>query len=136
MGFIPIFITLGGAVLLFILVVRQGINSKKSQFNQFCNETWKGLLILAKEETQETPALDVIKLKYSSAKKDLLVDQEEYFENRIRKPFQQAKLVQSQHNKFISKKPWKNTILFDTNLDRGIIPKNTVNRVFFNRWRQ
>lgn len=104
MGFIPIFITLGGSVLLFILVVRQGIKSKRSQYSQFCNETWIGVQAILSDESESNPNFEELRKKYLEAK--LKTKEIAQFDKEVRKPFQQAKLIQSQHNLFIAKKPY------------------------------
>lgn len=105
MGFIPIFITLGAAVLLFILVVRQSIQSKKSQFKEFCAQTWLGLQTFQTEK-EEIPSFEEIKKSYLEIKPMVKPDREVYFNQEVRKPYQQAKLVQAQYNKLIVKKPY------------------------------
>lgn len=106
MGFIPIFITLGGSVLLFILVVRQGIKSKRSQFSQFCTETWAGLQSIKSEGNKSKPDFEELRKIYLEVKSKLKTEELTQFDNQVRKPFQQAKLIQSQHNLFIAKKPY------------------------------
>lgn len=106
MGFIPIFITLGGSVLLFILVVRQGIKSKRSQFFQFCDDTWQGIQTLKSVENKNKSDFEELRKNYIDAKSNLKTEELNLFDKEVRKPFQQAKLIQSQHNLFIAKKPY------------------------------
>ncbi|AFL85878.1 hypothetical protein Belba_3375 [Belliella baltica DSM 15883] len=106
MGFIPIFITLGGSVLLFILVVSQGIKSKRSQFSQFCQLTWKGLEKYNLEKKDGKKGFEELRKKFLEAKSKLNTEDLLQFDIEVRKPFQQAKIIQSQHNLFIAKKPY------------------------------
>lgn len=106
MGFIPIFITLGGSVMLFILVVHQGIKSKRSQFFYFCQATSDGIQSINSENKKSKYDFEELKNKYQDTKSKLKNNQLKFFNDQVRKPYQQAKLIQSQHNKFIAKKPY------------------------------
>ncbi|MCH7414962.1 hypothetical protein MM213_15785 [Belliella sp. R4-6] len=106
MGFIPIFLTLGGAVLLFIMVVRQSLKSKKKQFDTLCVATWTGLSQISPEASGETPSFEKINNLYKKAKSELKDDQLGFYNSQIKKPIQEAKLIRIHYNNLVAKRPY------------------------------
>ena len=110
MGFIPIFITLGGAVMLFMMVVNITLKTKKNQvFNLQANVLeelqkigGKGVMDLRLDSTDAT----ALKAAYIQVKNNLGDNEKAIFEKEIKKPFQTAKLVKSQYNDLLKKRPY------------------------------
>ncbi|MDO9550897.1 hypothetical protein [Rhodonellum sp.] len=110
MGFIPIFITLGGAVMLFMMVVNMTLKTKK---NQVLNLQAKVLEELQKigEQGKMDLKLDpndttALKAVYIQVKNNLGEKDKAIFEKEIKKPFQTAKLIKSQYNELLKRKPY------------------------------
>lgn len=97
MGFIPIFVTLGGFVFLFIIVVSTSIKNKRLQFQQSF-EHLKNLLTV----NEDLPA----------TRENLSTLEKVYLQNKQADPSQskialaQAKLHLYQYNTILKKKPY------------------------------
>ena len=106
MGFIPIFLTLGGAVMLFIMVIHQSLKSKKKQFETLCDVTWEGLSQVNPEASDKTPSFERINSLYKKTKSELKDDQLGFYNAQIKKPIQEAKLIRIHYNNIIAKRPY------------------------------
>lgn len=110
MGFIPIFITLGGAVMLFMMVVNITLKTKKNQVFNLQAKVLEELQKIGGESvidlrinSNDTTAL---KATYMRVKNKLDDSEKAIFEKEIRKPFQTAKLIKSQYNELLKKRPY------------------------------
>lgn len=105
MGFIPIFLTLGGAVMLFIMVVRQSLANKKQQFDALLNVVAVGLTKLSSNQSVKAD-LSTIKSFVQEVKPKLKPEELSTYEALVKTPLNQAKLTRLQYNQLISKKPY------------------------------
>ncbi|MFD2036750.1 hypothetical protein ACFSKL_18240 [Belliella marina] len=106
MGFIPIILTLSGAIMLFLMVVYQSLQSKKKQFEIRCKETWSGMAKINPEILEATPNFEKIQSTYKTIKSELRDDQLGLYNTEIKRPLQEAKLIRIHFNNLISKKPY------------------------------
>lgn len=110
MGFIPIFITLGGAVMLFMMVVNITLKTKKNQVFNLQAKVLEAMQKIGGKEVMDLKldATDITAMKatYSQVKNKLKDNERALFEKEIKKPFQTAKLIKSQYNELLKKKPY------------------------------
>lgn len=110
MGFIPIFITLGGAVMLFMMVVNITLKTKKNQVFNLQTKVLEAMQKIGGKEVMDLKldATDITAMKatYLQVKNKLKDNERELFEKEIKKPFQTAKLIKSQYNELLKKKPY------------------------------
>lgn len=110
MGFIPIFITLGGAVMLFMMVVNITLKTKKNQVFNLQTKVLEAMQKIGGKEVMDLKldATDITAMKatYLQVKSKLKDNERELFEKEIKKPFQTAKLIKSQYNELLKKKPY------------------------------
>lgn len=98
MGFIPILVTLGGFLLLFILVVNQSIKTKKEQYKAALSELAKTLNM---ENLSASPSVEELEQQLSglSGPTDPRAKSSKILLGR-------AKLLRHQYNRLISTKPY------------------------------
>lgn len=97
MGFIPIFVTLGGFVFLFIMVVSSSIKNKKLQFNQSF-DLLKAQLSINEDLAATKDNLYTLEKLYKEKK------QNEATQSKA--ALAQAKLHLFQYNNILKKKPY------------------------------
>ena len=97
MGFIPIFVTLGGFIFLFMIVVSTSIKNKKKQFQQSFEELKNSLHI-----TEELPATRD-NLKYLE---NIYLDKKRSEPMPAKVELAQAKLHLFRYNRLLEKKPY------------------------------
>lgn len=107
MGFIPVILTMSAAIILFIMAVNNSLKSKKIQIREFQFQMLEGLKAfdLTFMPNKEIMPDNLSKI-YQKVKKSLKEDQLVAFDKKVRKPYQQVKLLKSQYNQLISKKPY------------------------------
>jgi hypothetical protein len=107
MGFIPIILTLSAAIILFFMAVHNYLNLKKSQIQGLQSEMIKGFSGFDSDlKVSSVTDWDWVAKKYLELKKKHALDPNADFDKTLKKPFQQAKILKSQYNKLISKKPY------------------------------
>ncbi len=106
MGFIPIFLTLGGSAILFIMVVRQSMMNKKLLFEELMNKISESLPNFLVSQNSIKPTLESVKEGISKCKSQIKEQEKVVFENQILYPLRQAKLVRMQYNNLIKKRPY------------------------------
>lgn len=107
MGFIPILLTLSAAIILFIMAVHNAMKSKKSQIENLAELMVKGLQGFSDNQisNDNTSSEDLSKI-FQSVKKGVKSNDETRFDLEVRKPYQQMKLLKSQYNQLLAKKPY------------------------------
>ncbi|WP_200976170.1 hypothetical protein [Echinicola sp. 20G] len=95
MGFVPIFLTLGGFIFLFVLVVNHSIKSKKEQYKAALAHL--SSLLPNNKASEDTPSLE----KLAS-----LIDKDKDKSSEILSSFGKAKLLRHQYNELIKKSPY------------------------------
>jgi hypothetical protein len=107
MGFIPIILTLSGAITLFFIAVHNSLKSKKTQILGLQAELIKAFTQLD-SDSKISAIVDwnSITKKYLELKKKQESDPISGFDETFTKPLHQAKILKSQYNKIISKKPY------------------------------
>ena len=107
MGFIPVILNMSAAILLFILAVHNSLKSKKSQMEELRFSMEEGIKALTKDlsgmNMKDTDELSEI---FHTAKSALEESHQEAFHLKVRKPYQQIKLLKSQYNQLIARKPY------------------------------
>ncbi|WP_245889615.1 hypothetical protein [Cecembia rubra] len=89
------------------MAVNNSLKSKKIQIQDFQFKMIEGLKEFDDSlKSNEAIKPDYISEIYQRVKKNLQEDDFEAFENKVRRPYQQIKLLKSQFNKLISKKPY------------------------------
>lgn len=110
MGFIPILVTLGGALLLFFMVVNYHLKTKKNQIIQLQMDVYEGLVRLEHNEESSLvisgAELKNLDAKYASLKQGLKEKHLLVFENEVRQPYRRSKLSAAEYNKLIKTKPY------------------------------
>lgn len=107
MGFIPIILTMSAAIILFVMAVHNSLKSKKSQILELQMKMSDGIKSLTHMSTEEamTDSQKFSKI-FQDAKSSINESQEEEFHQKVRKPYQQIKLIKSQYNQLIRRKPY------------------------------
>jgi hypothetical protein len=107
MGFIPIILTLSAAIILFIMAVNNSLKIKKTQIQGIQSEMIKGFSEFDSDlNISSLTNWDKVKEKYMELKKKHESGELSGFDETLKKPFQQAKILKSQYNGLISKKPY------------------------------
>lgn len=110
MGFIPIILTMSAAIFLFFMAVNNAIKTKLKQIIELQEIMIAGM-------TKINPAITVspginssvltgIEKEYQHVKEAISDDNRELFEYNIKSPYANLKLIISQYNKLIGKKPY------------------------------
>ena len=107
MGFIPIFITLGGFVFLFMMLVNHNLNSKKKAY-------YNGLEALKGMVTDAYPTVSVgdktdlksLELHYREARNRAVSPKGDPGNDRINKQFAACKLAKFQYQQLKDTKPY------------------------------
>ncbi|WP_242617468.1 hypothetical protein [Cecembia calidifontis] len=89
------------------MAVNNSLKSKKIQIqdNQF--KMMEGLRAFSQSSiSNEEIKQDRISKLYQNVKKSIQEDQLDAFDKKVRKPYQQVKLLKSEYNRLISKKPY------------------------------
>ncbi|SNS21927.1 hypothetical protein SAMN06295967_105157 [Belliella buryatensis] len=105
MGFIPIFLTLGGATMLFMMVVRQSFVNKKQQFDSLLESVVVGLSKISGKPACNAD-LASIQASIQEVKTKLNTANLTEYDTFVKSPLNQAKLIRLQHNQLITKKPY------------------------------
>lgn len=110
MGFVPIVLTLGAAILLFVMAVNQTILSKKNTLLDLQANFISGMEKLGVKQAKQ-PSIDKdtfqwIDQQYQQLKGQTPENKMDKFEQNIRKPYQSIKLKTNQYNQLVSKKPY------------------------------
>ncbi len=103
MGFIPIFITLGGFVFLFVMVVHQHFKRKNRAFFKLLNDLHQ-LLYSGKNPDSPAPSLKSLEHHYQVMRQSgqapvELLDQASYL-------IKEAKLLRHQYHELLHTKPY------------------------------
>lgn len=98
MGFVPIFLTLAGFVLLFIMVVSHSIKSKKEQYKTTMATLLK---LLGMESTEPFPTDELIGQQLTR------LSSESSASDSPSRLFGKAKLLKHQYNQLIETMPYK-----------------------------
>jgi hypothetical protein len=107
MGFIPIILTLSAAIILFFMAVNNSLKLKKSQIQEIQSEMIKGFSKFDSDfNISSGTDWDKVTEKYLELKKKHESGELTDFDKVFKKPFQQAKILKSQYNTLISKKPY------------------------------
>ena len=107
MGFIPIILTLSGAITLFFIAVHNSLKSKKTQIIGLQADMIKAFSQLDLENKISTIGdWNSITKKYLELKKKQESDPIPGFDETFTKLFHQAKILKSQYNNLIGKKPY------------------------------
>ena len=107
MGFIPIILTVSAAIILFFMAVHNYLNLKKSQIQGLQSEMINGFSGFDPDfKISPVSDWDWVTKKYMELKKKHESDPKSGFDETLKKPFQQAKVLKAQYNKLISKKPY------------------------------
>ncbi len=110
MGFIPILVTLFGAIMLFCMVVNYHLKMKKNLILQLQSEVLEGMEkfelngIINKTET--VGGFKYFDENYLLIKKGINENQLPAFENEVREPYRKAKISAAHYNKLIKTKPY------------------------------
>jgi uncharacterized protein YpmS len=97
MGFIPIFLTLGGFIFLFIIVVSTSIKNKKRDF-EASFENLKGSLHVTEDLRADRENLNYLENLYLQKKEEV--------RREAKAALSQAKLHLFQYNRLLGKKPY------------------------------
>jgi len=107
MGFIPIILTLSAAIILFFMAVNNYLKFKKTQIQGLHSEMIKSFSDFDSDlNISSLTDWDKVSEKYMELKKKQESDALSDFDEKLKKPFQQAKILKSQYNSLISKKPY------------------------------
>lgn len=107
MGFIPIILTLSGAITLFFIAVHNSLKSKKTQIIGLQADMIKAFNQLdADSKISAVADWNSITKKYLELKKNQESDPISGFDEAFTRPLHQAKILKSQYNKLVSKKPY------------------------------
>jgi len=107
MGFIPIFITLGGFVFLFVMLVNYNLNSKKKAFF-ICLEALKKMVIEAypKIAVGDEVDLKALEHRYRDAKKSPTSSSDASADTKINAQFAACKMARFQYQQLKDTKPY------------------------------
>jgi hypothetical protein len=97
MGFIPIFLTLGGFIMLFIIVVETSMKNKLKAFEEKFNQLKVSLSI---QEPLDATKANLVHLESVYLKKDPTIRQES------KASLAKAKLYLYQYNRLLMQKPY------------------------------
>ena len=110
MGYIPLFLTLGGFVFLFLMVVHQSFLSKKKSMEKNLQLTVEGLKLMGKNFSKpvslNADGLEALEKFYLETKASLEKEQSEKFDAIVKRHFQSFKLEKAQYNKLVEQKPY------------------------------
>lgn len=110
MGFIPIILTMSAAIFLFFMAVNNAIKTKLKQIIELQAMMIAGLTKINPAITISTgitsSALAGIEKEYQRVKRDISAENKDLFEKSIKSPYANLKLIISQHNKLIERKPY------------------------------
>ncbi len=110
MGFIPIIVTMSGAIMLFFMVVNYHLKAKKSQIIQLKGDVISKIDQLGNPSGQ-TPGIvfeaeQTFEEKYIGAKKSIHESHSRFFKNEVKAPYLKAKLLTVQYNTLVKTKPY------------------------------
>jgi hypothetical protein len=98
---------MSAAIILFIMAVHNSLKSKKSQIQELQSLMIEEIKALTGVNADENVAdSEKLSKKFQQAKSAIKEPQKEEFDKKVRKPYQQIKLIKSQYNQLISKKPY------------------------------
>lgn len=110
MGFIPIILTMGGAILLFFMAVNQSLLAKKSAMIQLQKGIIEAFRRFGKDyPTQEsfsTAGLSLIDEGYRALNSGVDIKNNVNFEAEVRIPYRDLKVTIDQYNRLVRKKPY------------------------------
>ncbi|MCH7402946.1 hypothetical protein ACFOUP_09515 [Belliella kenyensis] len=106
MGFIPVILTMSGAIMLFIMVVKQSITQKRNNVELLIRQVAQDWNALTNQELKFPTSLDNLSLLIKKNKSQLQNDQLLKYDKTIKSNLFQAKLLRVQHNKLISTRPY------------------------------
>jgi hypothetical protein len=107
MGFVPIILTVSAAIFLFMMAVHHSLKSKKNQIYTLREVMKAGL-----DEFQinnfhfENNDLEELSKAFKVAKESLNGKEDKKFDELVRRPFREIKLISAQYNQLISRKPY------------------------------
>ncbi|EPR68002.1 hypothetical protein [Cyclobacterium qasimii] len=111
MGFIPIFLTLGGFVFLFMMVVHQNFKQKKHLFESELKDLTASISRLSKSSNAALPfskgnnIKEVERLLQSLNKEEKTVEAQNET-NALRQKLGEVKMLRYNYNKLIETKPY------------------------------
>jgi hypothetical protein len=109
MGFIPIIVTLGGACLLFIIVVGNYLSARRKQIEQLRVNIMDGLKQLSlPDNILSIDALEISSVDkiIQEAKQNLSAENKDDFKNVVLPYYKSLQVLRMQYNQLIIKKPY------------------------------
>lgn len=110
MGFIPIILTMGGAILLFFMAVNQSLNAKKNAILRFQTVIFEGFKALGTENTGQASISPDVIAQIDSAfrllKSKVDISDNAHFETHVKIPYRDLKVTIEQYNRLVKQKPY------------------------------
>lgn len=110
MGYIPFFLTLGGFILLFVMVVNSTFKSKKNRVNQLSEQAiaiMGKFGLQGKEASNEKNTLVSVAVQsFQENKEAFLKSNPEIFEKELIPIMKSLKLSKASYNQLVAEKPY------------------------------
>lgn len=110
MGFIPIILTMSGAILLFFMAVNQSFLAKKNTILKLQQELLERFRALGKDLAEQpdiaTPIPDQIDDGFHFLRSHLAGKEDARFEREVKAPYRDMKVTIDQYNRLVKKKPY------------------------------
>lgn len=110
MGFIPIILTMSGAILLFFMAVNQSFLAKKSMILKLQQGLLERLGNFGKEYAampdNTAVVLDHIDSGFQNLKNHFAGKEDVRFETEVKGPYRDLKVTIDQYNRLVKKKPY------------------------------
>jgi hypothetical protein len=110
MGFIPIILTMGGAILLFFMAVNQSLLAKKHAIMRLQVVIFEGFKALGADYSAQasisSAAVDQIDSAFRLLKSKVDIKDNSRFETQVKMPYRDLKVTIEQYNRLVKKKPY------------------------------
>lgn len=110
MGFIPIILTMGGAILLFFMAVNQSLLAKKHAIMHLQVVIFEGFKTLGADYSAQasisSAAIDQIDSAFRLLKSKVDIKDNSRFETQVKIPYRDLKVTIEQYNRLVKKKPY------------------------------
>jgi hypothetical protein len=110
MGFIPIILTMGGAILLFFMAVNQTLIAKKSAILRLQTIVLEGFGQFGRKYALEpsiaSSVLDQIDQGFRQLNGAGAFNKSEQFETQVKIPYRDLKVAIDKYNRLVKKKPY------------------------------
>lgn len=110
MGFVPIILTMCGAILLFFMAVNQSLISKKNMILRCQKELIAGLGHFASDisinPALDTNAIQQMEMSFRDAKSKLSGNSQAAFESTVALSYRDMRVTINQYNQLVQKKPY------------------------------